>query len=64
MVRLVCIVEIPDAIDVDDAQRLLDQYRERHSRCNRSERKILTLYRATERDADAAVYMPQATPEP
>jgi hypothetical protein len=58
MVKLVCIVEIPDAFDADDAQRLLDAWRERHAKCNRAGRgPKLTLYRATEQDADTGIYL-------
>lgn len=53
MIRLVCIVEIEDVNTLEDAQRALDAFRE--SVLPASDYGI-TIYRATEREADAAHY--------
>lgn len=61
MIRLVCIVEIPDATTVEDAQLALDAFRERTQDAKSYDG--LTIYRATKRDAEMAYYMPGgATP--
>lgn len=53
MIRLVCIVEVDGARTIDEAQRALDRFRE-------SVRPYMeygvTIYRASEEDADAAHY--------
>lgn len=53
MVRLVCIVEVPEAETEDAAQRCLDNFRDSRPTADYG----LTIYRATEGDADAALYM-------
>lgn len=53
MIRLVCIVEVHDAADLCDAELALDAFREA---VQPSAEYGITIYRATERDADTAVY--------
>jgi hypothetical protein len=53
MIRLVCIVEIEDARDLCDAELMLDAFREE---VQPSAEHGIRIYRATEADADAAIY--------
>ena len=53
MIRLVCIVEVEDADTVEEAEEQLTAFRE----CVLPGMNYgITIYRATERDADAAQY--------
>lgn len=54
MVRLVCIVEIAKVKTIEEAQARLDHWREATlPALNHG----ITIYRATERDADTAIYL-------
>lgn len=54
MVKLLCIVEVPDAITEDEAQRTLDTYRENVYRAGLD---YVVIYRATPEDKDACDYL-------
>jgi len=61
MIRLVCIVELEDAQTLPEAQAMLDAFREA---VQPSSNYNVTIYRATEREADTAVYLPEGEWEP
>jgi hypothetical protein len=54
MIRLVCIAEIEAATTVEEAQIALDKFREA---VLPTDEHGITIYRATEADADASYYM-------
>ncbi len=53
MVRLVCVVEIAAAVTEVEAQDVLDAFREA---TQASSEYGVSIYRATEQDADTALY--------
>ena len=57
MVKLVCVIEVRDAYTVEEAQSALDMFREA---VQSAQQYGLTIYRATEQDADTAIYMSAA----
>lgn len=53
MVKIVCVIEVADAKTLADARRILDAFREA---AQPSMDYGLTIYHASEREADTALY--------